>query len=210
MQVDTEYLRQQYAALSDEALLEINRADLVEAARKCYDEELQRRQLSSTANRSMRDRAPDGRAAHRAEYSNDEHRPDWFEEGAEVYSETIFPGASSGAEAASEAADVLRAAGIPCYLEMCEIPREQQSAFPPPTHRWRLLVPGKLNLRATSVLDEEIFNPELETEWKAHLESMSDGELSEMNPQIVYSGLFDRLERLTKAYEEEVLRRGLS
>ena len=43
MQVDLEYLRRQYASLSDEALLALDRSELVETAQKCYDEELVRR-----------------------------------------------------------------------------------------------------------------------------------------------------------------------
>ena len=65
------------------------------------------------------------------------------------------------------ARDVLQAAGIPCYLELHEIEKRNS---PEPTHDWRVLVPGKLNLRATSVLDQEIFNPEIEAQWRAHLE----------------------------------------
>jgi hypothetical protein len=43
MQVDPEYLRQHYNLLSDEALLSIDRSELVEIAQKCYDAELARR-----------------------------------------------------------------------------------------------------------------------------------------------------------------------
>jgi len=52
-------------------------------------------------------------------------------------------------------------------LELHEIEKRNS---PEPTHDWRVLVPGKLNLRATSVLDQEIFNPEIEAQWRAHLE----------------------------------------
>jgi hypothetical protein len=46
MQVDPEYLRRHYNSLSDEALLSIDRTDLVEIAQKCYDAELARRELT--------------------------------------------------------------------------------------------------------------------------------------------------------------------
>jgi PhnB protein len=45
MKVSAEDFRRQYAGLSDEALLDVDRKELVELARACYDEELARRQL---------------------------------------------------------------------------------------------------------------------------------------------------------------------
>src|SRR5580765_5184525 len=49
MKVSAEDFRRQYAGLSDEALLEVDRRDLVELARGCYDEELARRQLKASS-----------------------------------------------------------------------------------------------------------------------------------------------------------------
>jgi PhnB protein len=49
MKVSVEDFRRQYADLSDEALLDVDRQDLVELARACYDEELARRQLKAAA-----------------------------------------------------------------------------------------------------------------------------------------------------------------
>jgi hypothetical protein len=46
MQLDPEYLRQHYASLSDDALLRIDRADLVDMARILLDEEVGRRELA--------------------------------------------------------------------------------------------------------------------------------------------------------------------
>jgi hypothetical protein len=47
MKVSVEDFRRQYAGLSDEALLDVDRQDLVEMARACYDEELARRRLKA-------------------------------------------------------------------------------------------------------------------------------------------------------------------
>jgi hypothetical protein len=47
MKFDATELRRQYAGLSDEALLEINRDELVEAARHVYDAEIEERGLAS-------------------------------------------------------------------------------------------------------------------------------------------------------------------
>ena len=44
MKVSVEDIRRQYASLSDDALLDVDRRDLVDLARTCYDEELARRQ----------------------------------------------------------------------------------------------------------------------------------------------------------------------
>ena len=56
MKVSAEDFRRQYADLSDEALLDVDRQDLVELARTCYDEELARRQLKATPPRGGRAR----------------------------------------------------------------------------------------------------------------------------------------------------------
>jgi PhnB protein len=47
MKVSVEDFRRQYAGMSDEALLDVDRRELVDLARKCYDEELARRQLKA-------------------------------------------------------------------------------------------------------------------------------------------------------------------
>jgi PhnB protein len=47
MKVSVEDFRRQYAELSDEALLDVERQDLVPMARACYDEELARRKLKA-------------------------------------------------------------------------------------------------------------------------------------------------------------------
>jgi hypothetical protein len=192
MQVDTEYLRQLYASLSDQALLAINRAELVEAAQQCYEDELGRRKLAL--------RRPG------AGEEPDEEKPDWLEDAAEVFSRTDLPGQVPAPEVA-DARDALEAAGIPCYLDRAEIPEESVSSQP--THIWRLRVPGNLNLQAMSVLDRDIFNADFEATWKTHLEMLSDEDLPAMAPQVVFCGLFDRVERVTRAYDEEMARRNL-
>jgi hypothetical protein len=76
-------------------------------------------------------------------------------------------------------------------------------------YRWRVLVPGKLVHRATSVLDRDIFNAEFEAGWRTHLEILSDEELRVMDPEYAFCGLYDRLERINRAYDEEAERRHL-
>lgn len=191
MPADLKFLREHYASLSDEALLAINRAELVEAAQRCYDEELAKRK-------------PDPEFDEAVEAGSE---PDWLEDAAEVLSRADLPGTLPGAEL-EDARDALEAAGIPCQLELSEM-TEVKDVSPAPTHRWRLLVPGALNQRATSVLERDIFNTEFESEWRTHLEMLSDDELRAMDPQEAFCGLFDRVERVTRAYDEELERRGI-
>jgi hypothetical protein len=197
MPIDLEYLRQRYASLSDEALLEIDPADLVETARKCYDDELGRRELASRRGVPRADGEPPGAG----------DKPDWLEEATAVYSRADSPGLAPAPEVAN-ARDALEAAGIPCYLDLYEIP-EEKDASREPTHEWRLMAPGNLNLRATSVLERDIFNAEFEAEWKTHLETLSDEDLRAMKPKVAFCGLFDRIERVTRAYDKEIARRRL-
>jgi hypothetical protein len=69
------------------------------------------------------------------------------------------------------------------------------------------MVPGALNLHATSVLDREIFNPDVEAEWAAHFQALSDEELHALSPEVICAGLEDRLMRLRRAYAAEIARR---
>jgi hypothetical protein len=56
-------------------------------------------------------------------------------------------------------------------------------------------------------LDKEIFNAEIEAEYRTHFEQLSDEELRAVKPEVLLAGLSDRIERLTKAYTEEMERR---
>ena len=195
MQLDTEFLRQHYAAMSDEELREINREDLVEAARQIYDDEIAGRKASVPA--------PVRRPAGPQE--EEEVELDWLDDAAEAYSSYARPGTTDPSEGSVDARDALEAAGIPCHLELVEEPEQEDRM----RFRWRVLVPGKLIHRATSVIDRDIFNAEFEAQWKAHLEMLSDEELRVMEPQYAFCGLYDRLERINRAYDEELQRRGL-
>jgi hypothetical protein len=190
MAVDIKYLREHYASLSDEALSAVDRTELVNEAQQCYDQEFSRRKQSRTAPEPSEGLDPD--------------QADWLDEAAEIYSRSGQPG-SAPANDVLDAEQALESAGIPCQLELIE---EEINTAPAPTHRWRVLVPGNLNVHASSVLEREIFNVEFEAGWKMHLETLSDEELRAMTPQETLCGLFDRVERATKAYEEEIARRG--
>jgi hypothetical protein len=205
MPVDPEYLRQHYASLSDEGLLEIDRADLVPAAQKCYDDELSRRKVPARVSTQIHHEEVDEEAEDDARVPSTGDKPKWFDDASEVFSRTDVPGATPATDV-ENALDALDAAGIPCYLDVTDIPEEEKSSTQP-ARVWRVLVPGDLNLHATSVLERDIFNIDFEAEWKAHLEMLSDEEVRDMNPREVFCGLFDRGERITRTYDAEIARR---
>ena len=103
---------------------------------------------------------------------------------------------------------VLEDAGIPCYLELSEMPDENS-----PQHRRPIY--GGFWCREPQRACDQRSGPRhfqstiLRRLGEANLESLSDEELREMKPEVVFCGLFDRVERVTRAYDEELARRKL-
>src|SRR5579872_3563733 len=132
MPIDPEYLRQHYASLSDEGLRAINRADLVEIAQQCYDYELSQREQSSRLGFAKAGGPP---AASKLPQTADEKveirgkapeaidKPEWLDDGIEIFSRTDWGGTTPAADIVN-ARDALEAAGIPCYLDLSEMPEE--------------------------------------------------------------------------------------
>ena len=212
MKLDRNFLRQHYSSLSDEALLELDRSELVAEAQQIFEEELTQRGLDGSPDSSTFPATEFvSENGDRMEFvdspAREDGSPGWMDEAAEVYAESAHQGRPP-AEHATQGREALEAAGIPCHLELHEIPREEQ-ALPDPTHRWRLIVPGEFSQKATNILDRDVFNPEFEEDWKTHLHSMSDKELRAINPQSEFLGLFDRIARITRAYNDELKRRKL-
>jgi hypothetical protein len=202
--IDREYLRQHYASLSDEALAAVERDDLVEAAQKVYDEERARRGVA-VRQKPAAPPAPRPEPAASVPIAEDEEGepPAWIE-GAECACEFFSSGRASS-DRAQIAYDALQAGGIPCHINIEEVPPE-----PPPRgtqYSYRLMVPAGVILKAQGILDKEIFGPETEDSLKAHLEALSDEALRELTPEVICVGLADRIERLTRLYREEVARR---
>ncbi len=212
MKVDTAYLKRHYASLSDEGLLEIDRDQLVDEARKCLDDEIAQRNLDQDREidaypddldpvEPMKPGEPSSTGS-----TNEDAKPDWLDDGAEVLSRVD----RAGMEVAGGLLDAriaLESAGIPCYLSFEERPEETR--IDPPSRIWRLLVPGNRNLYAMSVLDRDLFNEEFEGVWRTHLELLSDEDLRESQPEKAFCGLFDRIERVKRVYREELARRKL-
>ena len=191
MQVDLEDLRRHYASLSDEALLALDRNDLTPVAQSCYDAELAQRGLVSEDFESSDELNSGGTLE-----IDSEADLNWLDDAACA---CVFSTASE----AAEACDALRQAGIPCSVSKHEMD-------PPADHsqqEYSVMVPGALNLQATSVLDVEIFNPKLEADWIAHFEALSDDDLGALSAEIICAGLLDRVKRLKRAYNQEIARR---
>ena len=72
---------------------------------------------------------------------------------------------------------------------------------------YRVVVPAGMNLEATSVLDKEIYNAEIEAEWRNHFAVLTDEEFFGVNKEILFGSLEDRIERIRRAYDDEVSRR---
>ena len=105
---------------------------------------------------------------------------------------------------ADDAYKALRAAGIPCRID--ETLSEPEPAQPP-RKLLQVVVPTSLTLQATSVLDRDLHNPWLEMDWRTHLSSLTDEELTKVTPEVICAGLLDRTARLKKVYLEELQKR---
>jgi hypothetical protein len=188
---DTDDLRRHYASLSDEALLELHPDDLTEIARRCFAEELTRRRLTRYDSATS---PGDGSEA-----------PAWLEDAACVCGFDSGPG-QQPTEKLEQAESILTSASIPYFVNATQ--EDASSRNPQPRCRYDLMVPAALNLRAVSLLDQYLFNPELEAEWVTHFEVLTDEELSALDLDDLTAGLLDRVERLAKAYEDERAKRG--
>lgn len=200
MQIDLESLRRHYSSFSDGELLALNRDELVEVAQKCYDEELERRGLNEAQESEA---APDNEEYQESSF---EARvdPDWLRDAACACSFVSHAGGSAAGDAGN-AREVLRNAGIPCQVSAVEV--ASSTGDQPAQHEYRVMVPGALNLNATSILDKELFNPQLEADWRMHFESLTDSELGALHPDVISAGLLDRIARLKRAYNDEISRR---
>jgi hypothetical protein len=197
MKLNIEDLRRHYASLSDEALREIDRGELVEMARACYDYEMAQREPGKVIRTTAPDELDEAGIEEGLDLAGD--TPDWAADAACVLSFASL----TGRTAAEDARVVLENAGVPCYLELCDVEPDD----PPPLQtEYRVMVPSGLSMRATSVLDIEIYNEKTEAGWRAHFEALPDGELFGKK-EILLGGLLDRVARISKAYDEEVARR---
>lgn len=184
--------------LNDDALLEMNRNELVQAAREVYDAELHTRNLRPARNvepLTGDDELPDLEAQGEA--------PDWIDDAMAVMSIAQTPG-SNPAEQMADARLALDRTRIPNYLTIREAADKSEQTL------YELMVPTGQHLNALSVLDQKIFNLRMEEDWKAHFATMADDQLMELDADVLVAGLRDRIDRLVRAYEDELLKRGLA
>jgi hypothetical protein len=189
---DPDQLRRQYAEFTDDALLDMNRDELVDSARSVYDEELVRRGLRAPKRSSHVTLTDDHTPVEQGE------APEWLPDGMTAFS------AVGGEVSMGDAKRVLDRAGIACYV----VDREPEKPGDQPGSD--LLVPPGQHLLALSILDRDFFNPQTEADWKTHFEALTDDELMEIDADLLVAGMRDRIERLVRAYEDELLKRGLA
>jgi hypothetical protein len=205
MQIDRRELENRYAQLSDEELLDLDRAELTQLAGQFYDAELARRRLTAEENESSAgspgNAAPLHQTEHRIDHGIDEDAPDWLESAACAVVYATYPGGSAP-EDADNARDVLAAAGIPCHIAV-----NQSDPNDPQSNDYSVMVPGARNLEAASVLAMQIDNPKEEASWRTHFEQLSDDDLRALKFEALCAGLQDRLARLKTAYGDEIARR---
>jgi hypothetical protein len=137
MKLDPAALRRQYSNLSDEALLSMNRGDLVELAQQIYDEEVESRGLASPA------------ASPASEIVTTE---------GEASEEMVEAATYTSRSEARLAKSFLVSAEIPCELE---------NEFTLQEVELRLLVPANLLDQALEVLGAEISDEELAAQAEA-------------------------------------------
>src|SRR5665213_3825819 len=135
MQIDPEDFKRHYALLSDAALLEIERDELVDIARACYDAELAERNLAPEDSQSS---APVVDAA---------------EDPADGDLQLV--GTFLSIEEANFARGLLQSAEVPCSLE------NEFSASYSGAGALRLLVPASAYDRACEILETEITEEDL-------------------------------------------------
>ena len=135
MQIDPEDFKRHYAMLSDAALLEIDRDELVDVARACYDAELVERNL---APEELQASAPAVETA-----------------AGQADGELQLVGTFMSMDEANFARGLLQSADVLCSLE------SELSAGFSPTGALRLLVPASVYDRACEILDAEISEEDL-------------------------------------------------
>ncbi|MEO8049627.1 MAG: DUF2007 domain-containing protein [Acidobacteriota bacterium] len=134
MQIDPEEFKRHYAMLSDEALLEIDRDELVDTARGYYDAELAERNLAGPDTEESA--SPAGALA-------------------QSEGDTQLVATFLSLEEANFARGLLRSADIPCSFE------NEQSAVWSGIGELRLMVPAAEYDRACEILDTEISEEDL-------------------------------------------------
>jgi hypothetical protein len=198
MQIDPQELQQRYSAMEEDQLLSIDRDDLTEEAQSVYDYEVKRRKLNNKSFIKKNAEEDDDSFIRGDAFFDDEGEEfNQMENGACACSFADQHG-SDAARTAAKAMEALQAAEIPCWIAETEEAGHKTL---------NVMVPGSLIMHATSIVDRDVFNDEYEFEWRTHLESLSDKELSILDPELICAGMLDRVARIKKNYIAEMRRR---
>jgi hypothetical protein len=196
MEINLQELAQHYRNLSDEQLRSLDRDDLTREAQRFYDYEIKHRNLTEDDADSLY--TPVGQNRSYEEHADS----DWLESSACACSFTEYPG-SNAAMMTEKALEALAAAGIPCQTDVVPDEEDRNRSLV------NIMVPGASILHATSIVERDLFNDDYETEWTAHLESLSDRELLTLDPKLICAGMLDRIARIQKIYSREMQKRSL-
>jgi hypothetical protein len=215
LRIDSKELRRHYASLSDAELLDLDRDDLVEMAQEVYDQEVARRGLNEPPDEESPAGFDEGAEPDEIEEMPDEADfstdpgppPEWLEDATCAHSIAMYPGVNY-AEDAARIRTALRAAGIPSYT-VVKPPEPVEPARYPDAETCCVMVPGELNMHAMSVIEQKVFNPLSEADFRTHLQALSDEQLRAMKPEIFCGALLDKAARLKRAYQDELDRRKL-
>jgi hypothetical protein len=146
--------------MNDDALLAVNRDELVEVAQQCYDAEVARRNLIEV---DKEEAAADAAA----------------EEESAIRQEMVEVATFSDVDDARMALALLKAAEIPCYLENSDPSLAGSWMGQPGFGAFRLTVPPILLDQAREVLETEISEEEL----AAQAEAAAEVEEEEEEPE---------------------------
>jgi hypothetical protein len=207
MQINRRELGEHYASLNDEELLGLKRDELTETAQGIYDKEIARRELDRKLSSKTEIEKIEASFREPDQLSEDESvDPDWHQDGVLVCAFVDMPG-SNAAERISNAQTALQAAGIPSHLRLR---RElNASGEPDPFDTLEILAPVRYAMHSASILNRDLFNDEFETNWRDHLNILSNEDLLTLDPDIFCAGLLDQLARMKKVYAEEMKKRNL-
>ena len=207
MRIDRRKLGRHYSSLTDEELLSMRRDDLTSTAQAIYDLEIARRGLGEKLADEEEIETGDKDLEGVNELLDSEYpEPEWLDNAVCVCSFDISPGSNS-MERASLAQIVLQKAGIQSHLTPVRETLDDGGSSERTSIN--VMVPIRLTLHASSILERDLFNEEHETEWRTQLNAYSDKDLLALDPDIFCAGPLDRAARMKKVYAEEMAKRKL-
>jgi hypothetical protein len=174
VEVKLDDFRRHFELLSDESLLSTNREELVEAARRVYDEEIERRGLNAPPEESTEAAEAAAAAGH----------------GVDPADELVVIATYNIPEEASLARGLLESAGIPYQID------NEYAALG--GLQLRLWVPASLEADAVEILEMELSEEELAAQ--AEAAGVAEGEEFEVASESAEEGKADEESRADSKY----------